>query len=191
MARGSKVNQDAAHSGMNFSTGLQGTAGNIYSTLAPGLTAQATHPTGFSPADLAAMNTASQQSAGGATAAAKGEGGLLAARTRNAGAPAAAMAKSIRSASEGAGERAVGIQAQNAQEKLKQQQAAQSGLERLYGTDVTGSNQALGEVANNMEADARNKAQSFWGQLGSGLTSAIGTRLGGGQGGKYGLGFGG
>lgn len=107
------------------------------------------------------MNTAAQQSAGGSEAAATGQGGLLAARTRNAGGGAAAIADSTRKASQSLGQEAVGIQNKNAEVKQRQQQEGLSGLENLYGEDISGGNQALGIVPQAVNANT-NAASQQW-----------------------------
>lgn len=121
-------------------------AGDVYGTLDPALTAEATHPGGFSPTDKAAMRTAGQQSAGGSEAAATGQGGLLAARTRNAGGADAAVADAARSAGQGLNKAAVSTEVQNAQLKQQQQQGGQRGLEGLYGTQISGASKDMADA---------------------------------------------
>jgi hypothetical protein len=122
-------------------------AGGVYSDIAPTLESTLANPQGFNPADEAGMETGALQGAGGTQAAAVGAGGNLAARTRNAG----AAGKSISDASRGAGEQLsqnlLGVRGANAKLKEQQRSGAVSGLEGLYGTGVSGANQALGEVA--------------------------------------------
>lgn len=143
-----------------------GNAGDVYGQLAPTLESTLANPQGFSPADEATMETGAQQSAGGTQASAVGQGGLLAARTRNAG----AGAKSISDASRGAGEQLssnlLGIRGANAKLKQQQQNTAISGLEGLYGTGVSGGNQALGEVAPLVNANT-NASTASWGPFSS------------------------
>lgn len=162
MARGSDQAKTAATSAQNFATGLQGQSGALYSTLAPQLASDVAHPPGFSPQDMAAMDTANLQEAGGAQSAAIGQGGLLAARTRNAGAPAAAVAEAGREAEQGRAKGALTTQILNAKLKQQQRSDALTGEERLYGATVGGANSALGEVAPNVNADA-NASQASWG----------------------------
>ena len=161
MARGSTQATGAATSAQNLSNGLQGNAQSLYGSVAPELQAEAAAPSGYAPADLAAMNTSAQQSAGGSQAGAVGQGALLAARTRNAGAPAAAIGQSTRTAGQQASNAAVGIQAKNAGLKEEQRQAGLSGLENLYGRDLTGATTALGEVAPAINANT-NAANESW-----------------------------
>lgn len=138
-------------------------ASGLYGTLTPTLTSEAINPQGIDPADLAKMNTAAQQSAGGSNAGAVGEGGLLSARTRNAGSGAAAIAKSAENAQKNLGDEAVKIQNENTQTKLNQQQEGLRGLQGLYGTN---ENEALGGLnASNRSLDTAANMKNFWQQL--------------------------
>lgn len=126
-------------------------ANNVYSTLAPTLTHEATSPAGFAPSDLTAMHTAATDSLGGSTAGITGQANLTAARTRNAGAFQPALSEAGRDASRKDAEAAVTIQAQNAMQREKNRQAGIQGLQGLYGTldkstlDALGiGNQAIG-----------------------------------------------
>ena len=128
----------------NMSSNLYGNANSLYGFLSPELQTEAVAPGGYAPSDLAAMNTAAQQSAGGSMSGAVGQGALLASRTKNAGTPAAAIARSAEAAGGNLSRAAVGTQAENADLKQRQQQAGLSGLEGLYGTNLSGSLNALG-----------------------------------------------
>ena len=115
---------------------------------------------GFTPQAKAAMNTAAQQSAGGSTAGAVGQGQLYATRTRNAGGARQAIGEAVRGAGENLSNAAVGTELANANLQERQRQAGTSGLQSLYGTELGGaqgamglSNQALG-IAD--QADANN-----------------------------------
>lgn len=128
-------------------------ANSLYSTLDPMLTKEATNPTGYDPSDLAAANTAVQQSVGGSVAGATGQGNLEAARTRNAGGFQGAIASSARNGMRQNSELALETQLKNADMKQAQKMNAQSALEGLYGqntnTSLGGlntSNSALGGV---------------------------------------------
>jgi hypothetical protein len=149
MARG--VTKDAlanAGTANNLSTGFENNANSLYGALAPQLEQEATNPQGYAPKDLAAMNTAVQQSTGGSTAGAVGQGDLAAARTRNAGAYAPALDASAQAGNRQNSEEALGVQAENANLKQKQQQAGLAGEQSLYGTNVGAGNEALG-LSNN------------------------------------------
>src|SRR6185437_6586661 len=114
-------NFDNSQSTFNTGMGVAGTAGanagNLYSKLSPMYEQEAENPQGYGSADLAGMNTAVQQSVGGSTAAAKGEGMLQAARTRNRGAMASSIGDSIRSGQRTLADKALDIQGKNADMK--------------------------------------------------------------------------
>lgn len=169
--------------GQGISSNAASTSAGLYGTLSPALTTEATEPQGIAPADLAKMNTAAQQSAGGSNAGAVGQGSLLSARTRNAGSAQGAIAKSAENAGQTLGNEAVGIQNQNTQTKLKQQQEGLNGLQGLYGTN---ENEALGGLgASNSALNDAGNMKNFWqGLLTQGLQS-------GGQVATAGLGNGG
>lgn len=141
-----------------------GNAGAIYSDIAPTLESTLANPQGFGPADEAAMETGAQQSAGGSEAGAVGQGGLLAARTKNAGSAAQAISDASRGAGENLSKNLLGIRTANAQLKQHQRDSATSGLEGLYGTGVSGGNAALGEVAPLVNADT-NASNASWNWL--------------------------
>jgi hypothetical protein len=146
--------------GQGISSNAASTAAGLYGTLSPALTTEATAPQGIAPADLAKMNTAAQQSAGGSNAGAVGQGSLLSARTRNAGSAQGAIAKSAETAGQTLGNEAVGIQNENTQTKLKQQQEGLSGLQGLYGTN---ENEALGGLnASNTALKSASEVPNFW-----------------------------
>ena len=147
-------------------------AGNLYNTLTPAFTQEATNPTGIAPTDLAAMNTAGQQSAGGALAAAKGEGNLQAARSRNRGGFSGAVADSTRNAMKQGSDNALKIQGLNAQTKLQQQQEGLSGLSSTYGQNLSSLASSLGvqPAATNAYTNAGN---SGWFQNMLGLVTAL------------------
>ena len=152
MARGSDRADNAATSAQGISNTSAGNAQGLYSTLAPELQSTATAPQGFNPNDFAAMNTSAQQSAGGSAAGAVGQGGLLAARTRNAGGADAAIADSVRSSGRQLSQGVLGTQIANAKLKEQQREGALSGLQGLYGTNTGASVNALGQVAGNVNA---------------------------------------
>lgn len=161
MARGSSQATGAATQAQNLSTGLEGNASSLYSAVAPELMTEAAHPGGYAPADMAAMDTAAQESSGGTQAAAQGQGALRASRTKNAGTADAAIAESARGAGREAAHEAVGTRVANAGLKQKQQQAGLGGLESLFGTNVSGGIGALGQVAPNVNANT-NAANQSW-----------------------------
>lgn len=161
MARGSTQATTAASTAQNLSNVAGANAGQVYGQLAPELSAEAAHPAGFDPATEAGMNTAAQQSAGGANAAAVGQGALKAARTRNVGGSDAAIASGERGASDALSKRALDIQGENAQLKNHEQQAGLSGLEGLYSTDLGEAGSSLGQVAGNVNANTSAQNASY------------------------------
>lgn len=131
---------------------LSGKANSAYSFLEPQLESEATNPQGYSPTDLSAINTATQQSAGGSTAGTVGESNLEAARTRNSGGFAGVATEAGRSAERDLSQKALDVQTQNANLKEAQRQQALSSIQQLYGVDLqtalgylNGSNSALND----------------------------------------------
>src|SRR5271167_3447558 len=166
MAKGVE-SQQLANSGtaQNLSNNLTANASNIYGGLEPTLQAEAAHPQGYTPTQLANMNTAAMQSAGGSQAGAVGQGGLLAARTRNAGAAQNAVGAGTRHDGQNLSNAAVGTQLQNANLQQKQQQAGISGLGGLYNTELTGGETALG-LSNQALSGANTTAgNNIWDKL--------------------------
>jgi len=128
---------------------LSSQAQGVNNYLTPTLEAEANNPQGYSPSQMAYMNTASQQSLGGGAAASTGEANLAAARTRNAGGFAGAVGTADRGAQKQMSQNAVGIQAQQAQLQQQQRQQALQSLQSLYGID---ENTALGYLNNSNTA---------------------------------------
>lgn len=185
MARGSAQATNAGTAAAGLSSQLEANAGALEGTLAPQLEAEAAHPSGFAPADLAAMNTAAQQSAGGGQAAATGQGGLLAARTRNAGAPAAAIDAAARTSGRNLSAAGLRTQEENAREKLGQQQAGLTGLERLTGMETGAGIQSAGQIAPDVNANT-NAANASWDWAKYILGPAMGAAGGAISGGAFG-----
>ncbi len=184
MARGSSEAQAGAKAGVAQNAQLFGGGQALYGTLAPQLQAEAANPQGFGEQGLARLDTAAQQSAGGGQAAATGEAALEESRTRNAGGSGMALAKAARES----GKRATDatLQTRIANEGLKEQQrsGAQRGLEGLYGTQVGGGNQALGEAASNVNANTQAASQSWdWARN---ILQPVLSAAGGAAGGYYG-----
>jgi hypothetical protein len=124
--------------------GAKSNSGDLYSQLFPALKGEAMSPQGYAPLDKAAMNTASQQSIGGATAGAVGEGDLVGARTRNAGSFAPAADEAVRSGERQLSDNALNVDGQNANLKEAQRQAGLGGLGSMYGTNTSAMLSALG-----------------------------------------------
>lgn len=158
MPKGVEQNQ-LGNSGtaVNLSNQLTGNAANIYGGLEPTLAAGAAHPQGMTPQQKSATNTAAQQSAGGSQAATVGQGGLYAARTRNAGGAQSAIGAGTRGAGANLSKAAVGTELANANLQQKNQQQDIAGLGGLYGEQLSGGENALG-LSNSALAGANQTA---------------------------------
>jgi hypothetical protein len=162
---------------------LSGQASGINNYLTPTLEAEANNPEGYTPQQMAYMNTASQQSLGGGAAATTGEANLTAARTRNAGGFAGAVGTANRGAQKQLSQNAVGIQTQQAQLQQQQRQQALQSLQSLYGIDentalayLNNSNSALNdENAASGAASALKVSQIAGGMWSSGASSGSGS----------------
>jgi hypothetical protein len=155
------------------SNALYGQGGGINSFLTPTLESEAANPQGYTPQQLAYMNTASQQSLGGGAAATTGEANLAAARTRNAGGFQGAVGEANRGAQRQLSQNALGIQNEQANLQQQQKQEALKSLQSLYGIDestalgyLNSSNSALGT-----ETEAGNPLINDIAGLGKGLGS--------------------
>lgn len=168
MAKGIESDQ-IANSGTanNMSSALNDNATNLYGSLAPTLQAEAAHPAGYTPTQLSAMNTAAMQSAGGSQAGTVGQGALLAARTRNAGAAQNAVGAGSRAAGANLSNAAVGTQVKDANLAQQHQQQGISGETGLYNTDLGASENALG-ISNSALSGASNTGgmNNPWDQFG-------------------------
>ena len=174
MARGQAGQADKQLGLSRGAAAISGTnAGNIYSSLEPQLESMATNPQGYSSGDLAAMNTASQQSLGGSTAGITGQGMLTAARTRNSAGIPEALDQAARTAGETQSQNALGIQENNANLKQKQQESALSALGGLYGENLGNQTSLLGQGAGDLQGRA---AGGGWAQ---GFSSVLGALTGG------------
>ena len=166
MSSSSGVKKDAfANYGTATNTAgqLGANAANLYGSLAPELAAQAAHPQGLTPQQKAAQDTRAQQSAGGSMAGATGQGALLAARTRNAGAAQNAIQQAGRQSSENLSNAALSTEQQNASLQNSNQQRAIQGEQNLYDTELGGSMNALG-LSNQSLQEANGVKQPFWQQ---------------------------
>lgn len=165
------MGRDTANSAMNNSSTAQGlskgyatAANNNASILTPTLNQMATHPQGFGSQTMANMNTAAQQSIGGATAGTVGQGNLQAARTNNAGGFAPMAAQAAHDATSQLSDAALGVQNRNAM--LQEQQRGQgiAGLEGQYQTNVGAGENALGLSTSALGAAtaAQNQTLGSW-----------------------------
>ncbi|MGA9671401.1 MAG: hypothetical protein WBQ94_19475, partial [Terracidiphilus sp.] len=160
MGKGAKGLQiQNAGTGQANSQNLWAAGNGVNNFLTPQLEQEATNPQGYTPQQLAYMNTASQQSLGGSVGGITGEANLEAARTRNAGGFQGAIGSGSRAASRQLSQNALGIQ--NAQANLQQQQRQQAlqSLQSLYGVDL---GTALGYLnSSNSALNGANTASSI------------------------------
>jgi hypothetical protein len=151
------------NSGVGQSTNktLSGQGQQLSSFITPQLENEAINPQGYTPAQMAYMRTASEQSEGGSTAGITGQANLTAARTRNAGGFQGAIGSGSRSAQRNLSQNAVGLEQRNANLQQQQKQQALQALQSLYGVDegtalgyLNSSNTALNdeEIASNQQA---------------------------------------
>ncbi len=161
MARGSNQATTAANTATGLSGQLEGNAASAYGTLMPELQSEAMNPQGFQPADLAKMNTAAKQTAGGTQAGATGQGALLAGRTKNPGTASAAIAESAREGGRQQSQEDLQTNIANAKLKEAQRQSGLKGEENLTGLETGAGLSALGQVAPDVNANT-NAANQSW-----------------------------
>ena len=162
MARGSDQANQASTNAVGQNSQLFGGGQGLFNTLAPQLQSEAANPQGFGAPTLARLDTAAQESAGGGEAAATGQAALQDSRTRNAGGSGMALSKAARESGKNLTQATLQTRLANEQLKEEQRSHAQSELGGLYGTNVSGGNAALGEVASNVNANA-NQEDASWG----------------------------
>jgi hypothetical protein len=140
--------------------------------LTPQLETEATNPEGYTPQQLAYMNTASQQSLGGSVGGVTGEANLTAARTRNAGGYQGAIGSGSRAAARQLSQNALWIQTQQANLQQAQRQQALESLQQLYGVDQATAEAYLNSSTNALNAEEQATAQQgklTQGYIGMGL----------------------
>lgn len=148
----------AKNQALDASKTSSATAAGALGTLNPIYTSDAQGTNGLTDQQKADLLTASGQSLGGGVASAVGQGGLLAARTGNAGASTAALDDAARNASVQQSQNALGVQ--TASDALAQQnkENALSGLNSIYGT-------ATGSQGQNTSTAVQATKQPFWQSL--------------------------
>lgn len=183
MGKGANRNLLAnAGQGQQQQTNLASKAGAMSDFLTPKLESDISNPQGYTPQQLAYMNTASQQSLGGSVGAATGEANLQAARTRNAGGYQGAINSAARGAEKQLSTNALQVQTQQAQLQQQQRQQAIQAMMSLYGVDestalgyLNSSNSALGaENQSHPNQQGLLTAGTFIKDLGSGAAAATG-----------------
>ena len=128
---------------------LSGTGSGISNFITPQLEGDVTNPQGYTPEQLAYINTADQQSLGGSVGGITGEANLEAARTRNKGGFQGVAGSAARSAQRQLSENALGVQKANADLEQQKRQQAIDALMKLYGVDES---TALGYLNSSTEA---------------------------------------
>lgn len=161
MARGDASAQQGEQAGLAQNRQLFGQAGGLYSTLAPQLQAQAINPQGFGPATKARLITQNEETAGGTNAGVTGQAGLIEGRTRNPGSTGMALTKAAGEVGKNLSRANLSTNLEDEQLKQQQRDAALRGEEGLYGTSLGGGNQALGQAANEANANT-NAVNASW-----------------------------
>lgn len=168
---GSGVEKNA----LNNSATAVGQATSAYSTANPIYSKLATGTVGYTPQQKADQLTASSESTGGGVASAVGQGGLLGARTGNAGAATAALDDASRNAVAQQSSDALGVQNRSDELATQNQRVGLSGLNSIYdNANKTGSDYL--DIANSsQQATAKNKM----GYIGMALKALTPTPAGG------------
>jgi hypothetical protein len=134
-------------------------AGQISSSLIPGLETQANTPTGFTPIDKARMLTSAGEAAGGANAGAGGVAQLTSLRTSTPGGFAGALGEAARAKGRTMSEATLGVNLADARLREQKRAEAQRLLSGLYGTDVNAQLRAMGLVPEDINAELAAKRQ--------------------------------
>ena len=170
--------QNAQQQATTTAGNLGQTAAGIGSQIIPGLERMTTTPPGFSPVDLARMETTAQEAAGGTASGIKGDLALRAMRNRNPAGLNAASASVAQGASRAQGNVLQDALNQNANLKEKQRMQAYEQLGGIYGTDTSGMLKAMSLVPEDINAEV-NAGKSGWYQN---LLAGIDTAAGAGSG---------
>lgn len=164
--------QQAATTAGNTAAGYNSTASGIGGSLIPFESRQLQNPSGMSQQDIGAQLAASAAGAGGATSGLTGAAGKMAATTRNPMGFSSALDNAARQRTAAEAKGAEGIQANNADVKLNQQQQAGSALGNLYGMSskagVENADAQTGDI--NAQVNANN---SGWLQNGLNIAKTI------------------
>lgn len=178
----SRQGKSDAQNTYNTASNLTGSStanrGNLYNSLFGTYQNEASNPVGFTQPDIARMNTAAQQSAGGSLGAVVGKGNQYAAANRNLGSFAPAMDEASRSASRDLSNSALDIQNKNALLKETQRQQGISGMQGLENQENQDILASLG--LQNQSTDALTNAEKTgWFQNMLGLMNSVGEATGG------------
>lgn len=166
---------NAAYNQANTTAGQLGAeAQGIGANLTPFLTQEMLHPQGIGQTGIGAETGAALGGAGGATAGLTGQAMQRAGASRNAGGFQAALDDAARQRIKAGGDASEGIQAQNEQMKMKQQQQGAEGLNSMYGTDTSGMLKSQENETGDINAEV-NANNSGWLQNTVGLLKALKT----------------
>lgn len=161
MARGNDTASSAATTAQDQAKTSYGNANALFGPLSANLLSEAAHPAGIDPATMSRMDTASMEAAGGANGSAAAAGALRAARTRNAGAADAAIGSAARTSGETASRGILANRVKSAELAQQNRRSALTGLEGLFGQNLTGGNQASSAVASNVNANTEAENASW------------------------------
>jgi hypothetical protein len=135
-----------------LATKAGGTSDKLFNSLFPTVQGDILNPQGYGQGDMAAMNTAVGQAAGGAAGAEQGRSELNAARTRNIGGFQAGSDEAAREGMRTNAAGALSVQGKNADMKQNQRAAGIKEMSNMFGMSQDEllkamglSNQALGE----------------------------------------------
>lgn len=141
---------------------LMGNASSINATLTPTLARLAAGGGGYTPAQKANMTTAALQSTGGSNAGIVGGGLQRAAATNNVGGANALALAAGHDATSNLSDAALGIENRSAELAAQQQGQALGEQGQLYGTNVSGAENALGLSTQATNAANTAANNGFW-----------------------------
>ena len=157
--------QQQAKNNMTTANTVAGGAGSeaagIAGTVIPGLERESVNPQGFAPTDVNNMLVAGGEAAGGANAGITGEANLATARTRNAGGFANALDEAARVKSRQLSTNALNVSGEQAREKEKQRQFAQTELSNIMQSDRANQLRAMG-LSDEAIAEELKAGQQGW-----------------------------
>jgi hypothetical protein len=157
--QGAAKNNEASANSLAGRMGVQ--AGDISSSVIPGLEQQATHPTGFDPTQKNRMLVAGAEAAGGAGAGAGGAATLEKLRTRSPSGFSAALDEASRIKQRQLSGNALGVENEDARLALQRQNEAQRMLQGFYNTDTGNQLKAMGLADEDLNT-ALNAGKSGW-----------------------------
>ncbi len=164
--------QQAATTAGNTAAGYNSTASGIGGSLIPFESRQLTNPSGMSQQDIGSQLAASQAGAGGATSGIQGAAAKMGAATRNPMGFSSALDSAARSRTAASANASEGVQANNANVKLQQQQQAGNALGNLYGMSSKAGAENAGVQTGDINAEV-NANKTGWLQNTTDVINAI------------------